>query len=85
MAVIDKITVSDQVQSRPAQLRNTLITIAAIAIFGPKFRIKGLDVLGFKVEFPEPKAEPGVPALPRAPRQLPQLRQSLSIPTWSAS
>jgi hypothetical protein len=34
------------------------VVIAAIATFGPKFRIKALDLLGFKIEFPEQKSEP---------------------------
>src|SRR5579862_6790235 len=38
------------------------LVIAALAIFGPKFRVKGLDMGGFKVEFPEPKLEVREPA-----------------------
>jgi len=43
-----------------------LVVIAALALFGPKFRIKGLDLGGIKFEFPESKAEPDRPA-PAAP------------------
>ena len=42
------------------------LAIAALAIFGPKFRVKGLDLGGFKVEFPELKVEDKKPA-PEAP------------------
>lgn len=47
------------------------LVIAVLALFGPKFRVKGLDLGGFKIEFPEPKVEPREPASaapPSAPR-----------------
>jgi hypothetical protein len=43
------------------------IAIAALALFGPKFRVKGLDLGGFKVEFPEPKMEAKEAAAPTTP------------------
>jgi hypothetical protein len=37
------------------------LVIAALAMFGPPFRVKGLDLGGFKVEFPEPKIDESQP------------------------
>jgi hypothetical protein len=47
------------------------LVIAALALFGPRFRVKGLDLGGFKVEFPEPKAKAKEPA-PAAPLAEPE-------------